>query len=152
MTGVTSMGKADESVHDRLDQLKQDIEADIENIYSRKAREYAETPIHMGRMTDPDGAAMVRGACGDTMEIYLHIVDQTVSEVLFHTSGCGVTQACGSALAKLVRGRNINDILKFSPQDIIDELDGLPDSGVHCAILSVNTLLKALADYYLKMY
>ena len=35
-----------------------------------------------GRMTDPTGGAFVRGLCGDTMEFYLVIKDDIITEVL----------------------------------------------------------------------
>jgi hypothetical protein len=32
-------------------------------------------PDNMGRMNDPDGAAYIKGICGDSMEMYLVIED-----------------------------------------------------------------------------
>ena len=66
------------------------------------------------------------------------------------TDGCGVTLACGSALTELVRGKSIQDALKIAPHGLMDDLGGLPKDGIHCAILSVGTLHKAIADYLLK--
>ena len=57
----------------------------------------------------------------------------------------------GSVIAtELVKNRSINDILKISPADIIHTLKKLPEENLHCAILAVNTLQKALADYLLR--
>ena len=35
------------------------------------------TPKNMRRMNDPDGAAFINGICGDSMEMYLVIDDDT---------------------------------------------------------------------------
>ncbi|MBN1898186.1 MAG: iron-sulfur cluster assembly scaffold protein, partial [Spirochaetes bacterium] len=106
--------------------------------YSKKTIRYSKRPLNLGRMNDPDGSAYIRGLCGDTMEIYLLIKDDVVTGVNFFTDGCGVTLACGSAITEMAKGKNIYDLVKLSPQDIIDNLGGLPREGIHCAILSVN--------------
>ena len=101
-------------------------------------------------MNNPDGTAVVKGQCGDTMEMCLRIKDKKISEILFFTEGCGITVVCGSVTTELAKGRGIKDVLKISPANVIDELHDLLGSGSHCAILAVNTLHKALADYLLK--
>jgi nitrogen fixation NifU-like protein len=118
--------------------------------YPKQVIEHFTQPKNFGRMTDPDGAAMVKGQCGDTMEMYLKIKDEKISEILFFTDGCGVTVACGSITTELVKGQSINDALRISPADVVDKLHNFLGSNFHCAILAVTTLHKALADYLLK--
>ncbi len=118
--------------------------------YLKQLLEHLTKPRNVGRMTDPDGAAIVKGQCGDTMEMYVAIKDGKISEILFYTDGCGVTAVCGSITTELAKGRNIKDALRISPADVIDELHDFLGANVHCAILTVITLHKALADYLLK--
>jgi len=118
--------------------------------YPEQAIEHFVQPKNVGRMTDPDGAAIVKGRCGDTMEMYLTIEDEKISEILFFTDGCRVTAVCGSVATELAKGQSINDVLRISPADVIDKLHDLLGSNSHCAILAVTTLHKALADYMLK--
>ena len=73
-----------------------------------------------------------------------------IQKIYFYTDGCEFTLACGSVLTELVGGKTIQEALKISPHDVINALDGLPRDGIHCAILSVNTLHKAIADYLFK--
>ncbi len=103
-----------------------------------------------GRMTDPTGGAFVRGLCGDTMEFYLVIKDNIITEVKCYTDGCSATKACGRAVAKRVIGRNIFDALAVNPKEIIDTETDLPKENRHCAILAVSTMYRAIADYLLK--
>ena len=136
---------------DRLgNELQESIDADVRNIYSEKVAQYAAQPENIGRMNDPDGSAFIKGLCGDTMEMYLVISDEKISEALFYTDGCGVTLACGTVVTKLAKGRDLKDALRISPADIIDELDGLPGENLHCGILAASTLHRALADYLLR--
>ncbi|MFH0975165.1 MAG: iron-sulfur cluster assembly scaffold protein [Spirochaetota bacterium] len=108
-------------------------------------------PVNMGRMNDPDGAASITGLCGDTMEMYLIINNNKISESWFFTNGCASSIAAGSATAELAKGKEINEALSISPADIINQLKNNPVFEIHCAILAVMTLDKAIADYILRM-
>ena len=101
-------------------------------------------------MTDPTGGAFVRGLCGDTMEFYLVIKDDIITEVKCYADGCLYTKACGRAVAKRVIGRNILDALGTNPKEIIDTETDLPKENRHCAILAVSVIYRAIADYLLK--
>jgi nitrogen fixation NifU-like protein len=108
-------------------------------------------PENMGRMNDPDGSAFIDGICGDSMEMYLIIENNIITESKFFTNGCNSSRFCGSAAARLAKGKSIKDVLRLSPADVIDTGGEIPDGEVHCAILAVSTLHKSLADYLLKV-
>ncbi len=122
----------------------------MKKISSEKIVEHFSQPKNFGKIAKPDGAALVKGQCGDTMEMHIKITDGKISEVLFYTDGCRITTACGSIATEMVKGQTINNALKLSPADVIDKLHDFLGSNVHCAILAVTTLHKALADYLLK--
>lgn len=103
-----------------------------------------------GRMNDPTGAAIVTGPCGDSMEIYLTIRDDTIVGVQYYTAGCANTRACGQAVAHRAQGRRIIEALAITPAELILSGDCEPEEGRHCAILAVTTLYRAIADYLLK--
>ena len=142
----------DKETRDPFDILENEINKEMESIYSKKTISYAKNPINVGRMTDPDGAAYIKGLCGDSIEIYLIIKDNIITEITFFSDGCGVTYACGSAVTELSKGKDINFVLGISPKTIIDYLEGLPDEHIHCSILAVSALHKAIADYLLQRY
>lgn len=131
-------------------ELQKAIDDDARNIYSEEVIQYSSHPKNLGRMNDPDGSASIKGLCGDTMEMYLVIAGGIIIDARFYTDGCGVTLACGSVATELAKARSINDVLMISPADIIYTLKSLPDENLHCAILAVSTLHKALADYLLR--
>ena len=114
------------------------------------ANDYSSEDKFFGRMTDPTGGAFVRGLCGDTMEFYLVIQDNIITDVKCYTDGCSATKACGRAVAKRVIGRNILDALETNPKEIIDTEKDLPEENRHCAILAVSAMYRAIADYLLK--
>jgi nitrogen fixation protein NifU and related proteins len=139
-----------DNIKDPFDILEEKVTKEMETIYSQKTIDYAKNPRNLGRMNDPDASAYVKGPCGDSMEIYLIIKERKITEALFYTDGCGVTYACGSAMTEIIKGKPVDDILALSPKDIINHLGGIPEDHIHCSILAVSTLYKALADYLLK--
>lgn len=108
------------------------------------------SPHNMGRLNDPDGSAWIQGLCGDTMEMYLVIENDTIKNALFATDGCNASRACGSAAARLASGKSLKEVLRLSPADVLDVWTDIPQGNVHCAILAINTLHKAVADYLLR--
>ena len=103
-----------------------------------------------GRMTDPSGGAFLRGLCGDEMEFYLVIEDNTITDVKYYTEGCSATKSCGRAVARRAKGRNIFEALAINPKEVIDAETVLPEENRHCAILAVSALYRAIANYLIK--
>ncbi len=105
---------------------------------------------HFGRMNDPVCSAFFRGICGDEMEFYLIVRDDTVTDIRFYTEGCDHTGKCGEAAARLAAGKRIVDVMSISPGAILREIEDLPEDHLHCAILASMTLYRAIADYLYK--
>ena len=74
-----------------VEDIQGQIEAWEEAVYSTKVLQEYRGPKNVGRMMEPDAFGIITGPCGDTMEIYLEIIDRKVAEVLFMTDGCGAT-------------------------------------------------------------
>ena len=140
----------DSDLEKLANELQKAIDEDARNTYTEEVIQYSSHPKNLGKMNDPDGSASIKGLCGDTMEIYMAITNETIIDARFNTDGSGVTLACGSVATELVKGKSITDVLLISPADIIYTLKKLPEENLHCAILAVNTLHKALADYLLR--
>ncbi|MDD5567594.1 MAG: iron-sulfur cluster assembly scaffold protein [Candidatus Omnitrophica bacterium] len=105
---------------------------------------------YFGRMNDPVSSSYLKGPCGDAMEFYLVIEKNRITEIKYYTDGCQATRACAAMVAKLASGKSIKDALSISSGEIIAKLKGLPEDHLHCSILSVSTLYRAIADYLLK--
>ena len=128
-------------------ELQREIDEQERGFYSDKVVEEAHNPSNLGRMVEPDVRGMVRGWCGDTMEFYLRLDGERITEATFMTDGCGATVACGSMLAKMARGMLLEEAGGIMPQDLIVALDGLPEEHAHCAELAVSTLQNALFNW-----
>ncbi len=127
-------------------ELQRQIVEQERALYSAKVIEEAHTPRNVGRMVEPDGCGIVRGWCGDTMEIYLRLGGERIKEATFMTDGCGPSVACGSMLTTMVQGMSLEEAGEVTPEGLIAALDGMPEESVHCAELAVNTLREAIAN------
>ena len=58
-----------------VDDLQALVMADARKVYSETVIDHAMNPRNLGEMQDADGFARVAGSCGDTMEIWLKVMD-----------------------------------------------------------------------------
>lgn len=105
-------------------------------------------PQHFRAMQAPDAQAVVTGVCGETMGIYLRLNGKTMQEATFLTDGCTPAVAYANLLTTMVQGMSLGEAKRIKPQDLILELRRLLEDHDHCAKLAVNTLRKAIADWY----
>ena len=129
-----------------VEELKRQVLEDARTVYSDKVIEAFYNPRNPGRMPEPDGKGVVKGWCGDTMEVYLRLDEERIAEARFMTDGCGPSVACGSMLTTMVQGMSLDEADEIRPEDLLKALDGLPEESVHCAELAVSTLREAIAN------
>jgi len=130
-----------------LDDLQALVMADARKIYSETVIDHAMNPRNLGTKPDADGYARVTGPCGDTMEVWLKVKSNTITDINFMTDGCGPSIAAGSMVTELAKGKSIGEAIKISQQDVLNALVGLPEESEHCALLSADTLKTAIRDY-----
>jgi len=118
--------------------------------YPKEVIKLLNDPKFFGRMNDPTSSSYLKGPCGDAMEFYLIIEDKRITDIKYYTDGCGATRACAAMAAHLAYGKTINEALNISAGEVIKQLEGLPADHLHCSILAVSTLYRAIADYLLK--
>ena len=120
-------------------------------LYSDKVLEHFANPHTVGEIPDADGVGEVGNAkCGDIMKMYLKIKDGVIEDAKFKTFGCGAAIATSSMATDMIKGSTIEDALKLSNQAVVEALDGLPASKIHCSVLAEQAVKAALADYYRK--
>ena len=97
-----------------------------------------------------NGYARLTGPCGDTMELWIEVNGEYVTNASFGTTGCGPSMAAGIMAAKLAEGKEISAAASIEQADILAALGGLPKESEHCASLASNTLKAAVDDYMKK--
>ena len=129
------------------DEFQELAKADMRKVYSETVVDHATNPRNVSSMEEANGFARITGPCGDTMEIWLRVRDNTIAEATFMTDGCGTTIAAGSMATELARGKTVIQAQKISQQDVLEALGELPEESQHCALLVSNTLNEAVKDY-----
>jgi len=137
-----------------LDDFVQDLQ---NQIYDETRESYGDVaferwlhPLYMGTLENPDGFGKLTGSCGDTMQIFLKLQNNHVTEASFQTDGCGSSSVCGSFAAEMALGKTPDEILEITGDVILKKLGGLPKEEEHCAFLAGETLQEALNDYMIK--
>jgi nitrogen fixation protein NifU and related proteins len=87
------------------------------------------------------------GDCGDTVEIFLTVTDNIITQVNFQADGCIHTNACCNTLVYLAERRSIEEAWGIDPGNIADFLATLPEDHLHCAELATGALYLALSNY-----
>lgn len=105
---------------------------------------------YFGILENPDGAADVTGPCGDKMAFSFKLKEGRISEIRFKATGCGVTLACGAAVAFTADSLSLTEAMFISPGYINKTIGPVPDDHKHCPILAATAFYRAVADYLLK--
>ena len=118
-------------------------------LYSDKVLDHFSNPRNVGEIEDANGVGEVGNAkCGDIMKMYLKINGNTIEDVKFKTFCCGAAIATSSIATEMIKGKSIDDALKLTNKAVVEALDGLPASKIHCSVLAEQAIKAALSDYY----
>lgn len=131
----------------RFDDIQKEILEDNLEIYSETAIDHFMNPRNIGILDDFNGSSSATGPCGDTISIWIKVVDDIISDISFTTDGCGPSIASGSMVTSLAKGKTTEDAMKIGQWDVINALGGLPEEKEHCGLLSATALRKAIDDY-----
>lgn len=118
-------------------------------MYNERVIKEFSNPQNVGEMKDANAVGTVGNAtCGDIMKIFMRINDDGVIEdVSFQTFGCGAAIATSSVATSMIKGKTVDEALKITNQQVVDELGGLPAQKLHCSVLAEEAIKAAINDY-----
>jgi nitrogen fixation NifU-like protein len=117
-------------------------------LYSEKVMDHFSNPRNVGVIDNADAVGEVGNVqCGDIMRIYLKIEGDVIEDIKFKTFGCGSAIASSSITTELVKGKTVEEALKLTNKNVVDELGGLPPAKVHCSVLAEDALKIAIYNY-----
>jgi len=128
---------------ERIEEAKQLMELG----YSNKAIELYQNQVNVGVINDSDTDAVFLSPSGDLTRLYIKINGTTIKDAKFLCYGCPGSLCAMSALTLLIKGKTLTQASRLTEDDILDVLDGLPESKKICAGLPIKTLKKALVVY-----
>ncbi len=116
--------------------------------YTKKTVDHFLHPHNVGEMKKPDGYAQIGNmVCGDQLDFFLKVEKGKIKDVKFLSFGCASNIATASLMTEKVKGMTIAAAKKYKWEKIVSDLGGLPHQKVHCSVMAVQGLKKAIADY-----
>lgn len=118
--------------------------------FTDKTIDYAKNPRNKGELENPTAIGEYSNPdCGDSTVVYLKVDDNDViTDVSFETFGCTAAVAASSMLTEMVKGKTIEEAEKLTADIIAEELGGLPERKMHCSMVGIDALKKAIDNYH----
>jgi nitrogen fixation NifU-like protein len=117
-------------------------------IYSPTVMDHFLNPRNVGEIPNADATGEAgEPNCGDTLKLTLKIADGRIAEVRFRALGCGAAIASSSMATELLKGRTLDEARRFSNEEVVAALGGLPPAKIQCSVLAAEALRAALTDY-----
>ena len=137
---------------------------ELRDLYQQVIVEHSKNPRNFHPMDEPMRSAQgYNPLCGDEVEIFVKVDDNTVTDVSFQGSGCAISTASASVMTETLKGMtteaadamfaDFHGLVTKGDAEDIDELGKLAVFGgvsefparVKCATLCWHTLRAAIA-------
>jgi nitrogen fixation protein NifU and related proteins len=120
-------------------------------VYNEKVMDHFMNPRNVGEIKDADGVGEEGNpVCGDMMTMYIKVKDDRLEDIKFKTFGCGSAIAVSSIVSEIAKGMTLDEAMKLTPAQVVDELGGLPKQKLHCSNLGAQALHRAIDNYRAK--
>ena len=125
-------------------------------IYTEMIIEYSRNPSNFGKIDEPhihkhDSNPL----CGDSIDLYINIDENKVSNVKFYGKGCAICMACTSVLTEMIQGKTLDEVKNFQKDELLGEL-GLEHLiktspvRIKCALLSLKALKHGIYTFFVE--
>ncbi len=117
-------------------------------MYNEKVMKVFANPKNVGEVENYDAIGTVGNAtCGDIMQITLKIDNDVITDAKFKTFGCAAAIATSSTATEMIKGKTLDEALKITNKQVVEELEGLPPQKLHCSVLAEEAIKAAIEDY-----
>ena len=120
-----------------------------EELQAEFVLEHYRNPHNYGKVDDASSELTeANPVCGDTVHISIHVDEDRISDIKFIGRGCSISQASASILTDEVKGMTLQEVLDMKEEFLLSVI-GIPlgPAREKCALLSLNTLKKAVHNY-----
>jgi len=120
--------------------------------YTKELTKRFRNPKFVKKIKNPDAVGEVGNIrCGDILKLEIKVGKDKGKEIIkdigFQTFGCPAAIASSDVVCELAKGKTLDDAEKLTNKDIIKKLKGMPPIKIHCSVLGIEALRKAIKDY-----
>jgi NifU-like protein involved in Fe-S cluster formation len=116
--------------------------------YSKEIMKHFLKPKYVKKIKNPSGVGEVGSLlCGDVLYLEIKVEKNKIKDIGFKTFGCASAIASSDVVCELAKGKTIKNAKKLTQKDVIKKLKGMPISKVHCSVLGIQALKKAIKNY-----
>lgn len=118
-------------------------------MYTEKLLKRFASPKNVGQIKGANGIGKVGNAvCGDIMKVFIKVDDDgIITDAKSKTFGCAAAIACSDVAMDLIKGKSVDDALKVTNQDVLEQIGEVPAQKVHCSVLAQEAIEEAVKDY-----
>jgi len=117
-------------------------------MYTQEVLDRFRNPRNVGEIKGANKGKVGNLKCGDILELFIKIRDNVIVDARFLTYGCCAAIAASDVLCDLIKGKTLEEAEKLTKDDIVKELGGeLPEPKIHCSLLGIEALKRAIKDY-----
>ncbi len=119
-------------------------------MYNGLILERFQNPRFAGGLRGANGTGKVgNDECGDVVKIYILVDDAgIITNAKFKAYGGVCTIVACDIACELLIGKTLEDALRISNNDILEEMRSVPDSKEYTASLAEEAIKNAVEDYY----
>ncbi|MCE2855243.1 MAG: SUF system NifU family Fe-S cluster assembly protein, partial [Ilumatobacteraceae bacterium] len=108
----------------------------LEDLYREIILDHYKNPRNRGELAPPAVSAEGHNPlCGDEIQVYLLVDNDTVTDVRIAGQGCSISQSSASMMSAAVKGKSVDDVRKlvsrFKHMMSIEEGDAAIDTSVN---------------------
>jgi nitrogen fixation protein NifU and related proteins len=116
-------------------------------MFSQAILEHFQRPHNTGDLLDANATVSVTNpVCGDILQLSVRTAGKRIEAARFKAQGCVAAMAASSVLTDLLTGKTFEEARGITPQQISDELDGLPPATFHAAQLCCDAIAAVLKN------
>lgn len=117
-------------------------------MYSEKVMNEFYNPQNYGVIKGASGVGKVTSALGgEIIKIYIKVENNTITEALFQTFGGVVAIAASSVATKIMTGKAISTVERYSAMNIYEVLGDIPENKMYIVQAVVNAMRAAIDNY-----
>ena len=114
-------------------------------MYSQEVLDHFHNPRNVGELEEPTAVVTASNPiCGDTLKLWIRVLEGKVVEARFKVQGCVPAVACGSWLTEAINGKTVAELEAIKSEEIETALGGLPPASRHASMLAVTAVREAI--------